>query len=112
MNACLKVWGRDGFADARPAGDLADDPAGAVPVQPPSVRCEEHRAAGALADDQVDRPGRARRQRDGHHLAALAGDGQGPVPAFQAQVLDAGAGGLRDPQPVQGEQGDQRMLSR
>ncbi len=28
--------------------------------------------------------------------------------AFGAQRLDAGAGGLRDPQPVQGEQGDQR----
>jgi hypothetical protein len=52
--------GRDGFADARPAGDLADDPAGAVPVQPPSVRCEEYRTAGALADGQVDRPGSAR----------------------------------------------------
>ena len=30
--------------------------------------------------------------------------------AFGAQRLDAGAGGLRDPQPVQGEQGDQRVL--
>jgi hypothetical protein len=34
------------------------------------------------------------------------------VPAFQAQVLDVGAGGLRDPQPVQREQGDQRVLCR
>jgi len=34
------------------------------------------------------------------------------VPALQAQVLDVGAGGLGDPQPVQGEQGDQRMLGR
>src|SRR5580693_10205504 len=46
-----------------------------------------------------------------YHLAALAGDRQGPVPAFQAQVLDVGAGGLRDPQPVQREQRDQRMLA-
>jgi hypothetical protein len=45
-------------------------------------------------------------------LAALAGDGQSPVPAFQAQLLDIGAGGLRDPQPVQGKQGDQRVLQR
>ena len=27
-------------------------------------------------------------------------------------MLDVGAGGLRDPQPVQCEQGDQRMLGR
>ena len=53
-------------------------------------------AAGPLADGQVDRPGRARRERDGDHLAALAGDGQRPVPVFQAQVLDVGAGGLGD----------------
>jgi hypothetical protein len=32
------------------------------------------------------------------------------VPALQAEVVDVGAGGLGDPQPVQGEQGDQRML--
>ena len=30
--------------------------------------------------------------------------------ALQAQVLDVGAGGLRYPQPVQGEQRDQRVL--
>ena len=29
---------------------------------------------------------------------------------FQAQVLDVGTGGLGDPQPVQREQRDQRML--
>jgi hypothetical protein len=34
------------------------------------------------------------------------------VPALQAQVLDVGAGGFGDPQPVQREQGDQRMLKR
>jgi hypothetical protein len=57
--------GRDGLADARSAGDLADDPAGAVPVQPPAVGGLERRPAGALADGQIDRPGGARRQRDG-----------------------------------------------
>ena len=41
----------------------------------------------------------------------LAGDGQGPVAALQAQVLDVSAGGRRDPQPVQREEGDQRMLA-
>jgi hypothetical protein len=81
------------------AGDLADDPAGAVPVQPPTVGGQEHRAVGALADGQIDRPGSARRQRDGHHLAALAGDGQGPVPAFETQMLNVSPSRLRYPKP-------------
>ncbi len=32
------------------------------------------------------------------------------MPALEAQVLDVGTGGLGDPQPVEREQGDQRML--
>jgi len=104
--------GRDGLADPGTARDLADDPPGAVPVQPPPVRSQEHRPAGTLADGQVNRPGGARCQRDGDYLAALTGNRQRPVPALQAEVLDVRAGGLGDPQPVQGEQGDQRMLGR
>jgi hypothetical protein len=34
------------------------------------------------------------------------------VPAFEAQVLDVGPGRFGDPQPVQREQGDQRVLGR
>jgi hypothetical protein len=34
------------------------------------------------------------------------------VAPFQSQVLDIGTGGLGDPQPVQSQQGDQRMLGR
>jgi hypothetical protein len=34
------------------------------------------------------------------------------VAAFQIEVLDVGAGGLGDPQPVQREQRDRRMLCR
>jgi len=63
-------------------------------------------------DGQIDRPSSARRQRHSHHLAALKGNGQRPVPAFQAQMLDVGPGRLGYPKPVQGEQRDQRMLSR
>jgi hypothetical protein len=48
----------------------------------------------------------------GGFSAALAGDGQCPVPGIEAEVVDVRAGGLGDPQPVQGEQRDQRMLSR
>jgi hypothetical protein len=65
-----------------------------VPVQPPAVPGQEHGPVGALADGQIDRPGGARCQRDGDDLAALAGDGQRPVAALQAQVLDVRAGGL------------------
>jgi hypothetical protein len=65
--------GADVLGDPGPAGDAADDPGGAVPVQPPPVRGEEQRSLGALADSQVDRPGGARRERDGDDLAALCG---------------------------------------
>jgi hypothetical protein len=34
------------------------------------------------------------------------------VPALEAEVVDVRAGGLGNPQPVQREQGDQRMLGR
>jgi hypothetical protein len=60
------------LADPGPPGDLADDPPGAVPVQPP-VGGEEDRAVAAFAGGQVDRPGGARRERDGDDLAALIG---------------------------------------
>ena len=61
----------DVLADSGAAGDPADDPGGAVPVEPPSVRGEEQRSFGALADSQVDRPGGARGERDGDDLAPL-----------------------------------------
>ena len=104
--------GRDGLADPGAAGDPANDPSGAVPVQPLAISGQEHRAASVLADGQVDRPGHARRQRNGDDLAALTRDGQGPVAALQAQVLDVGAGCLGYPQAVQPEQGDKGMLGR
>ena len=71
-NKCVpkRVRG-DGFGDPGAPGDLADEPPRPVPVHAPSVRGHEHRAAGALADGQVDRPGGARRQRDRDDLAAL-----------------------------------------
>ena len=75
-----------------------------MPVQPLAVGGQEYRPVSALADGKVDRPGGARRQRDGDDLAALAGDRQGPVAALEVQVLDVGAGRLRHPKSVQGEQ--------
>ena len=102
----------DGLADPSAASDPSDNPGGTVPVQPPAIGGQEDRPVTALTDGQVDRPRRARRQRDGHDLSAFASDGQRPVATFGAQRLDAGAGGLRNPQPIQGEQADQRVLSR
>ena len=102
--------GADIFGDPGAARDAADDPPRAMAVQPPSVSGQEDWPAGTFSGGQVDRPGGARRQRDSDDLAALTGDGQRPVPAFQAEVLDIGPSGFGDPQPVQGEQGDQRML--
>jgi hypothetical protein len=99
------------LGDPGAAGNPADDPCRAVPVQAPAVRPHEHRPLAALADSQVDRPGGPGGERDGDDLAALAGDDQRPVPPLQAQLLDVRAGGLGDPQPVQGQEGDQRMLS-
>jgi hypothetical protein len=87
----------DVLADTGAARDFADDPPGAVPVQPPPVMGEEDGAVAAFAGGQVDRPGGAGRERYGDDLAALAGNRQGPVPALQAQVLDVSAGGLRRP---------------
>ena len=100
----------DVLGDPGAPGDPADDPGGAVPVQPLAVRGDKEGSFGALADRQVDRPGGARGEGDGDDLAALSGDDQGPVPALQAQVLDVRAGGLGYPQPVQRKQGDQRVL--
>src|SRR6266487_5393626 len=67
MNACLSVRGVTVLAIPARRG-LADDPPGAVPVQPPPVCGQEHRPFGVLADGQVDRPGGARCQRDGDDL--------------------------------------------
>ena len=72
----------DVLCDPGTSGHTADDPGGAVPVQPPPARGEEQGSFGALADGQVDGVGGARGERDGDDLAALAGDDQGPVPAF------------------------------
>jgi hypothetical protein len=100
------------LGDSRAAGDPADDAGGAVPVQPLPVGGEEQRARGPLADGQVDGPGGTWGERDGDDLPALAGDDQGPVTAFLAQVLDVRAGGLGHTEPVEGQQGDEGMLGR
>jgi hypothetical protein len=102
----------DGLADPGTAGDPADDPRGAVPVQAAAIGGQEDRSFAALADGQVDRAGRPWCERDCADLAGLAGDDQGPVAALDAQRLDAGAGGLGHPQAVERRQRHQRVLAR
>jgi hypothetical protein len=65
--------GPDGLGDAGAAAQAADDPPGAVPVQPPPIGCQEDRALAAFAEGQVDRPRGPQRQRNGHDLAAFCG---------------------------------------
>jgi len=102
----------DVLGNPGPAGDPADDPPSAMAVQPPPIGGQEDGSFAALADRQVDCPGSARRERDGDDLHALAGDHQGAVPALDAERLDVGVRGFRDAQPVEGQQGDQRVFRR
>ena len=98
-----------GRGDPGAAGYPAGDPPGAVPVQAVPVHGAEDRSFAALADGQVDGPRGPRRERDGDDRAALTGDDRGPVAALDAGGLDVRAGGLADPQAVDGPQADQGM---
>src|SRR5215469_16328544 len=87
-------------------------PPGFMPVQPVPGRAEEDRSGAAFADSQVDRASGSRGERDDSFLTALAGDRQDAVTALAAQVLNVRADSLGHPQPVQGQQRYQRVLSR
>jgi hypothetical protein len=102
----------DRLGDPGAARDPADNPSGTVPVQPLSAWGEEDRPLCVLADSQADRPRRPRCEGDGDHLAALAGNDQGAVPALDAQGFNVGASGFGYTQPVERQQRDQRMLGR
>jgi hypothetical protein len=73
-------------------GDAAEDPSGSVPVKALFGGGEEDGSVAAFADGEVDRPCGTRCEGDDGFLAALAGDGQGPVAALGGQVLDVRAG--------------------
>jgi hypothetical protein len=84
------------------SGDAAHDPPGGVSVDPYPVGSDEDRPVAAFADRQVDGSGRPRCERHGHDLASLAHDGERAVSPLQPEVLDGGADGFGDPQPVEG----------
>jgi hypothetical protein len=90
----------DRLGDPGADGHPPDDPSRAVPVQPLPIGTEEDRPFQALADGQVDRPRGAGCQRNGDDLAALARDNKSPMPALDAQVLDAGACGSETRSPL------------
>jgi hypothetical protein len=98
------------LTDLRAAGGPADDPRGAVPVQPTAIGSQEQRPVAALADGQVDRPRRPWCERDGDDLAAFARDDHGGVAALDTYGLDVDTGGFGDRQPIAGQQRDERML--
>jgi hypothetical protein len=97
MKARLRVCGPIGLSTpARRATRRTRRPAPWRSIRWP-LTPQEDGAGEALADGQVDRPGRARCQWDGHDLAALAQDGQGAVAPLHAERLDVGADRLGDP---------------
>jgi hypothetical protein len=100
----------DRLVDPGAARDPADEATGPVTVHALAVGAQEDGAGGPLTDGQVDRPGRARRQRHGYHLAPLANDSERAMAALHAQGLDVGTEGFGDAQPVQGKQRDKGML--
>jgi len=104
LKACLSVRGVTVVAvAARRAAVRTGRPAPCRSGRRPSAARNTGPSARSPGG-QVDRPGGARRRRDGHHVAGLAGTRRRPVPALQARLLDAGPSGLRHPRPGQREQ--------
>jgi hypothetical protein len=104
--------GPDALGYPRPSSDATYDPSGRVTIDPHPIRSNEDRSLAALTDHEIDSPGRPGRQGDGHNLAPLAQNREGAVPALQPEVLDNRADRFRYPQPVEGQQADQRVIPR
>src|SRR5205085_1814979 len=78
----------DRLVDPRPASEAPHDPPRGVAVEALAVSPDEDRPLGPFADGEIDRSGRARRQRDGDDLAAFAEHGEGAMAAFDAERFD------------------------
>ncbi len=98
------------LGNSGPAGNPADDPPGAVLVQPLPVSRGEDRAFAPFAGVKVDRPGGPRASGMTARLPPLRVIARARCPRSVPERLDVRSGGFRDPQPVQGEQRDQGML--
>jgi hypothetical protein len=102
--------GTDRLGDPGLAGG-APDAASLVAVEALSGRAEEDRPFAAFTDREVEGPGGAGRQRDRHDLAALADGGEGPMATLEAEAFDVCAGRFGDPQAVDAQQTDQRVVA-
>jgi hypothetical protein len=76
------------------AGDAAHNPGRTVPVHALAVGTKEYRPVEAFPGGQIDRACGPWGQGDDADLAALAQHGQSAVAAFDAEGVDASAGGL------------------
>lgn len=72
---------------------------------------QEDRPFAAFADREVECPCGAGREGDHHDLAAFAHDREGPMAALEAEAFDVRAGCFGDPQAVQAQETDQRVVT-
>jgi hypothetical protein len=86
-------------------------PGGGVAVHPGAAAVEQDRTARAGACRLVDGAPHGRRQQDQDHLGAFAAHAQHLVAVLLAEVGDARAGVLEDPQAKQPEHGHQREVT-
>jgi len=107
MKAWRRVWGPPGLLIPALRANPAHDPPRRVSVEALAVPPEEDRALDPLPDGQVDGACRARGERDGDDLAALAQQREGAMAALDAESLDVGAECFRDTEPVDRQQGDE-----
>ena len=103
--------GADSLGDPGAAGKATHDPSGGMSIQTVSGVRDEDRALAAFPNREVDRSGCTRRERDRYHLAAFTVDREGPMPAVETERFDIGAGGFGDPQPIERQQADQRVVT-
>jgi hypothetical protein len=112
MNACRERVRPDPLGDAGTTGDAPHDPRCRVTVESHTVVCKEEWAFAAFTGREIDRACGARCERDRDHLASLAQNRERAVAAFESERFDVGADGFGDPQPVQCQQADERVITR
>ena len=105
------MW-TDRLVNPGPARHPAHYAPSTVAVHALAIGAQEDGAGQPLADSQVDSPGRARREGHGYDLATLAHDGERAVAPLEPQGLDVSADRFRDPQAVQCQQRNERVLDR
>jgi hypothetical protein len=102
---------RDPLGDPGPPGQPLHRPVGGVAGEPLSGGADEDRPAGTSADVQVKRHGSTGCERDRDVPAAPAYDPLRPVSTIDAEIGDVGAQRFGDPQLVQRQQRDQRVIA-